>query len=198
MSADDGASTNKVSDTTTGAVAGVLSAAIPARTAVSTRIRLPYYLIPGDLVLLSPMLLFDREKYAAIAVTSSNGGLLGLQQGVATPNRPIPVRARPRTRRDLPWRLGRPPPDRARPILRAASARAVSFKSTYYELPIVEFRPYRAFSADQSSAILIQLFAAPTSRTAPRSRLRRRPTPDLRTIWSIGLRMTFDWRYYWQ
>ena len=63
----------------------MLSAAIPARTAVSTRIRLPYYLIPGDLVLLSPMLLIDREKYAAIAVTSSNGGLLGLQQGVATP-----------------------------------------------------------------------------------------------------------------
>jgi len=22
------------------------------------------------------------------------------------------------------------------------------------------------------------------------------PLPDLRTVWSIGLRMVFDWRYY--
>ena len=75
----------------------------------------------------------------------------------------------------------------------------VSFKSTYYEVPIVEYRPYRAFSADQTSAIMIQLFAGAdvpygTSVKSPAGAA----TPDLRTIWSIGLRMTFDWRYYWR
>jgi len=194
----DTASTNKVSDTATGAVAGVLSAAIPARTAVSTRIRLPYYLIPGDLVLLSPMLLIDREKYAAIAVTSSNGGLLGLQQGVATPIGRFQFVLGRELGVTFHGDWGDPrlivPPDPP-----GSAARAVSFKSTYYELPIVEFRPYRAFSADQSSAILIQLFAAAdvpygASVKAPAGA----PTPELRTIWSIGLRMTFDWRYYWK
>ena len=67
----DGASTNKFSETGLGTLGGSLSAAIPARSGLSTRIRMPYYLIPGDLLWLSPMYFFNREKYTQLAVTAS-------------------------------------------------------------------------------------------------------------------------------
>ena len=80
----DGPSSNKISDTGLGTLGGSLSAAIPARSGLSTRIRLPYYLVPGDLLFLSPMYFFNPEKYTQLAVTASNGGLLRFEQGWAT------------------------------------------------------------------------------------------------------------------
>jgi hypothetical protein len=80
----EGASSNKFSDTAPGTIGGTFTAAIPSRSGLSTRIRLPYYLIPGDLLWLSPMYLIAPENYTQLAVTASNGGLLGWQQGWAT------------------------------------------------------------------------------------------------------------------
>jgi len=194
----DTASTSKISDNLSGSIGGALSAAIPSRTAVSTRFRLPYYLIPGDLLLLSPMLFVNKEAYTQMAVAASNGGVLGLQQGLATPFGRFQFVLGRELGVTFHGNWGDPrlivPPDPP-----GATPRTVSFKSTYYELPIVEFRPYRAFSADQTSAIMIQLFAGAdvpygVSVKSPAGA----PTPDLRTVWSIGLRMTFDWRYYWR
>ena len=66
-----------------------------------------------------------------------------------------------------------------------------------FDLPILEFRPYRSFDTKQSSAVLIQLFAAAdvpqnTKVTWPPGA----PGVKLETIYSIGLRMIFDWRRY--
>ena len=87
----------------------------------------------------------------------------------------------------------------APPVPPATVGRVVNFKSTYFDLPILEYRPYRAFSANQSSAVLFQLFAGAdvpygASVEAPIGA----PPPSLRTVWSVGVRMTFDWRYYWK
>ena len=192
----DGASTNKFSDAGTGAVGGSLTAAIPSRSGLSTRIRMPFYAIPGDLLWLAPLYLFDPEKYAQLAVTASNGGVLGWQQGWATGigrfqfvlGRELGVTF---------YGLWGDPQLLAPPATPGTLPRAVNFKSAYFEVPIVEYRPYRAFSANQSSAILFQLFAAAdvpydTSVAAPAGA----PLPNFRTVWSIGLRMTFDWRHY--
>jgi hypothetical protein len=194
----DTASTNKFSDAVTGSVGGGLSAAIPSRAALSTRFRMPYYLIPGDLLLLSPMAFFDREKYTQIAVTASNGGVLGWQQGLATRFGRFQFVLGRELGVTFHGNWGDPrlllPPDPP-----GTGARAVGFKSTYYELPILEYRPYRAFSADQSSAILIQLFAGAD---VPYGLSVKSPpgaaAPGLRTVWTVGLRMTLDWRYYWK
>ncbi len=194
----DGPSTNKISDTGLGTLGGSLSAAIPARSGLSTRIRMPFYLIPGDLLLLSPMYFFNREKYTQLAVTASNGGLLRWQQGWATRfgrfqfvlGRELGVTF---------YGLWGDPQLVAPPAPPAAVGRVVNFKSTYFDLPILEYRPYRAFSANQSSTVLFQLFAGADvpygeSVVAPIGA----PPPSLRTVWSVGVRMTFDWRYYWQ
>jgi hypothetical protein len=76
--------------------------------------------------------------------------------------------------------------------------RIVNFKSIAYDIPILEYRPYRAFSSNQSSSVIFQLFAtADVPHDASTVFPPGAPTPDLRTVWSIGLRLVFDWRYYY-
>ncbi len=194
----DAPSTNKFAEGGFGsALSGSLGAAIPARTGLSGRIRMPFYAIPGDLLFLAPMYFFDPESYTQMAVTASNGGVLGWQAGWAT-----------RFGR-FQFVLGRElgivayglfntdqlvvPSDRADGL-----GRIINYKSIYFELPIVEYRPYRSFSSNQSSEVVFQFFAGID---IPYDYSVERPiggTPaDLQNVYSIGLRMLFDWRYYW-
>jgi len=192
----DSASTNKFSDSSLGSSAGNLSAAIPARSGISTRIRMPFYLIPGDLLFLSPLYLVDREAYTKMAVTAGNGGLIPWQSGWATPigrfqfvlGRELGVTF---------YGLGGEDQLLAPSTYPGGIARTVNFKSISYELPILEYRPYRAFSSNQSSSILFQLFAGVDvpydySVALPVGA----PPVNLDKVYFLGLRMVFDWRYY--
>ena len=193
----DGPSTNKFVETGLSGIDGSLTAAIPARSGFSSRIRLPYYLVPGDLLLLSPLYFFKPETYTDIAVTASNGGLLGWQQGYATRvGRFQFVLGR---ELGVTWygvesdqQLIAPPESPGEP------SRLVDFNSVYFDLPIVEYRLFRAFSANQASTLLFQLFGGAdvpygeSVKSPPGA-----PDVDLDTVWFLGLRMTFDWRYYW-
>jgi hypothetical protein len=159
------------------------------------RARLPFYLVPGDLLLMSPLYFFDPEAYSRMAVTASNGGLIPWQLGMST-----------RIGR-FQFVLGRElgvtfygvgnidsliaPPSAGRPLS------IVDYKSTYYDLPILEYRPFRAFSSHQSSSVMFQLFGGidvPHGYTtvAPQGA----PSVKLGPVYSLGLRMVFDWRYY--
>ncbi len=194
----DAPSTNKFAESGFGsALSGSLGAAIPARTGLSGRIRMPFYVIPGDLLFLAPMYFFDRERYTQMAVAASNGGVLGWQAGWATPfgrfqfvlGRELGIVAYGLLNTDQLVI----PSDRPDGL-----GRIVNYKSIYFELPIVEYRPYRAFSSHQSSEVVFQLFAGID---IPYDSSVERPiggTPaDLQNVYSIGLRMLFDWRYYW-
>lgn len=193
----DAPSTNEFPHSLVPEADGRFTAAIPSRTGVSMRLRMPYYLIPGDLLLLSPLYLISPEKYTEMAVTASNGGLLGLQRGYAT--------GIGRFQFVLGRELGVTwyglngsqqllvPPESPGQIGRILNA-----KTVYFDAPLLEYRPYRAFSANQSTAIVIQLFAGAD---VPYDSSVEFPVnaaqPDLQTVWSLGLRMAFDWRYYW-
>ena len=193
----DSPSTNRFNDNFPGTSPGNLSAAIPARTGVSMRFRAPFYLIPGDLLLLSPLYLADPKAYTRMAVTAGNGGLIPWQSGWATPigrfqivvGRELGIVMYGRSQHD---QLIVPRSDPG------GQARIVDFRTISYDIPLVEYRPYRAFSSNQSSSVVFQLF---TSADVPRSASTvfptGAPTPDLRTVWSIGLRLVFDWRYYY-
>jgi len=191
----DGPSTNKVSSRG-GVVGGALDAAIPSREGLSARVRLPYYLIPGDLLLLSPMYFFAPEQYTQLGVTAVNGGLLGWQAGWATRiGRFQFVLGR---ELGVTWyglrgqqQLIAPPGDGA------IGPRVVNFKSTYFDLPILEYRPYRAFSANQSSSLLFQLFAGIDVPHGVSVATPPGASVSLDPIYVLGLRMVFDWRYYW-
>jgi hypothetical protein len=192
----DSPSTNKLSSGDLVQQAGGLGAAIPNRMGLSTRLRMPFYVIPGDLLFLSPLYLASPTTYTNMAVTASNGGLIPWQAGIATPigrfqfvlGRELGVTFYGLLARDS---------------LLAPSAGAgapptlVDFKSTFYDLPIVEYRPYRAFDTQQSSAIIVQLYAGAD---VPHGVKVVSPvgaaTPNTKTVYSIGLRFIFDWRRY--
>jgi hypothetical protein len=192
----DSASTNKFDDTTFGSSGGNLSAAIPSRTGLSTRFRMPFYLIPGDLLFMSPLYFFDREAYTKMAVTASNGGLIPWQSGWATGigrfqfvlGREIGI---------IFYGLDGDDQLLAPSASPGGLPRTVKFKSISYEFPILEYRPYRSFSTNQSSSIVFQLFAGVDvpydySVTNPVGA----PPVDLDNVGYVGLRMVFDWRYY--
>ena len=59
----DSPSTNKFSDSSLAQQAGSLSDAIPARSGLSARLRMPFYLVPGDLLLLAPLYFMAPKTY---------------------------------------------------------------------------------------------------------------------------------------
>jgi hypothetical protein len=177
------------------AAAGGVSA-IRSRFGISTRLRMPFYLIPGDLLLLSPMYFFSPDSYTGMAVTAANGGLIPWQQGWATRF----GRFQFVLGRELGTTFYGYGVDNTTIVPGAtpgSEPRVVDFKSIHFDLPILEYRPYRAFDTQQSSAVLIQLFAGAE---VPKSTAvvwpPGAPGVKLETIYSIGLRLIFDWRRY--
>jgi hypothetical protein len=152
--------------------------------------------VPGDLLFLSPLYLLNRPAYELMAVTAANGGLIPWQQGWATRfgrfqfvlGRELGItlygligETQLAAPSDPPGGLGR----------------VVNYKSVFLDLPILEYRPYRSFSSNQSSTVQFQLFAGADypydeSIDSPAGA----PSVDLRPVYFLGLRMVFDWRYY--
>jgi hypothetical protein len=64
-------------------------------------------------------------------------------------------------------------------------------------VPILEYRPYRSFDTTQSSELVFQLFAGADIPYGEKVNLPAgAPNPGLKTVYSIGLRLIFDWRRY--
>ena len=193
----DTPSTNKYTEAAPAQQGGSLTAAIPARTGLTARIRMPFYLIPGDLLLLSPLYLASPKTYQGMAVTAVNGGLIPWQLGWATRfgrfqfvlGREIGVTFHGLgSEEETLLAPGIPP---------GSGPRVVEFESTYLEFPILEYRPYRSFDTTQSSELILQLFGGVDipnggSVVYPPGA----PHADLDRVYSIGIRLTFDWRRY--
>lgn len=191
----DAQSTNDFIDAPGAALGGSLAAAIPGRTALNARLRMPFYLVPGDLLLLSPLYFISPTTYQNMAVTAGNGGLIPWQLGWATRfgrfqfvlGREIGVTFYGELSDDTVFAADDTP----------GSLRIIGFKSTYVDLPILEYRPYRAFDSTQSSAAIFQLYAGIDE---PRGERVVAPAgaPPVRfdRVYSLGVRIIFDWRRY--
>ena len=153
----DTSSSNRYSESAIAQQGGGLTAAIPSHTGLSTRVRMPFFLIPGDLFLLAPLYFIAPDRYMQMAVTAGNGGFLGWQSGWATPigrfqfvlGRELGVTFFGLDEAD---RLFTPS---ATP---GGISRVVAYRSMYFDLPVLEYRPFRAFSSNQSAALMVQLF----------------------------------------
>ena len=179
---------------------GNLLAAIPGRSAYTARLRLPFYLIPGDLLIAAPFLIFTSpETLTQMAVIAGNGGLIPWHSGIATSfgrfqivlGREMSVYFFGRTRsQDALFNISKDEDGIEQLYI-------LSYRSTQFEFPILEYRPFRSFSTDQSSGLLIQFYAGidlphNVEVLSPESTF----TPELKTIWYIGTRVVFNWRYY--
>ena len=157
---------------------------------------MPFYLIPGDLLLLSPLYFVAKERYQDIAVTAANGGLIPWQSGFATGfgrfqfvlGRELGVTFYGVAGKDRVLAPG---------TASGGPERLVAYRSIAFDMPVLEYRVYRSFSSNQSSTLLLQLFAAvdiphSASVVSPPGA----PAVALSDVWSVGVRVVFDWRYY--
>ena len=192
----DTRSSNKLGTTSPALAAANGLAAVPSRFGIATRLRMPFYLVPGDLLLAAPVYLFSPQTYTNMAVTAANGGLIPWQSGWATRF----GRFQFVLGRELGatfYGYGFENTILAPSAVPGGEARVVDVKSVLFDLPILEYRPYRAFDTKQSSAVLIQLFAgADVPRSATVTWPPGAPGVKLDTIYSIGVRVIFDWRRY--
>jgi hypothetical protein len=165
---------------------------IPARSGISTRIRMPFYLFPADLLWLSPLYLFNAEAYTNIAITAVNGGLIPWQQGVST----FIGRFQFVLGREIGVTFYGNNKFLAPPASAGGSLQTVDYESTLLDFPIAEFRLYRSFSSNQSSAVVFQLFTSVDIPQSSQPVVIQGVPQSLESVWSVGIRLVFDWRHY--
>jgi len=202
----DGSSTMKFGESPALLEAGQITSAIPGRDAFIIRFRMPFWLIPGDMILLAPILgLTSPETLGKVGVQAVNGGLIPWQAGIATPigrfqfilGREIGVTLYGRGDQKDALLIPGQGANKDQTTL-------ITYKSTQLDFPVVEYRPFRTFSLDQSSSLVIQLNVGvdiPYSETViansePGVALEDVAVPELDNVWYVGMRFAFDWRYY--
>ena len=78
-----------------------------------------------------------------------------------------------------------------------AAPRVISFKSTYLDFPILEYRPYRAFDLTQTSEVRVQVFfGVDIPRGGNVVSPPGAPGVKMQRVYSVGVRAVFDWRRY--
>jgi len=196
----DGASTIKLAYDPAYNYFGSILSAIPSREAFYTRIRMPFYLIPGDLLVLGPLLLILSPKdLTKVIARAGQGGLIPWQTGIGTPvgrfqyilGREIGTCFYGSAQGADAFLL----PDATKG---QGALSLISMNSTQLEFPFLEYRPMRTFSRRQSASMVVQLNAGvdipgKVSLASP---------PDsgpvhAKSIWFVGVRLSFDWRYYY-
>jgi hypothetical protein len=182
-----------------GGVVSNIALRTPARKAIATRIRLPFWLIPGDLIVAAPILGFLAPKtYESMAMVAASGGVIPWQAGLSTfLGRVQFVLGREVGVAFFGYSGGEDQLFVATPGSPTGPLTAISLRSIRWDFPIVEVRPFRSFATTQAAAVLIQIgmgFDKPTKITveAPLAA----PAPDLKTSTSVYFRLAFDWRQY--
>jgi hypothetical protein len=173
---------------------------LPGRGALTARLRMPFWLIPGDVAIAAPVLaLVSPARLQKMLVGAANGGLIPWQAGVATRvgrlqmvlGREVGVSIY-RSGGDHPLQL--PSPGKT-----PTGTTLVSLNSLQVEFPVFEYRLFRTFSVDQSSGLMLQPYVGfdiPTAVTviSPVGAA----TPNAHTIVTTGVRVVFDWRHYFK
>ncbi len=174
------------------------AATVPGRAAITARLRMPFWLIPGDLALAAPVLAFTSPvKLQKMAVGAANGGLIPWQAGISTRvgrfqmvlGREVGVSIFPKGNEHT-FALPTPgvPPN---------NSTVVSLNSLQVEFPVFEYRLFRTFSTNQSSGLMLQPYVGFDIPTTVRViSPANAPTPDAHTIVTTGVRVVFDWRHY--
>jgi hypothetical protein len=175
---------------------GAITSAIPGRTGLTFRARMPFWLIPGDLLVAGPVLLLISPKtLAKMAVTAGNGGAIPWQSGIATRigrfqfilGREVGISY---------FGTGSESKD-ALIIPGPTQNYMVNYRSTKYDFPILEYRPFQSFSMNQSSSIKFQLtFGFDVPHDATTIYPEGGAVPELKTVTYLGFRLLFDWRHY--
>jgi hypothetical protein len=161
--------------------------------AINIRFRAPFWLIPGDLIVLAPVLGLTSEP----TLEAVNGGLIPWQAGIATRVGRFQAVLGREVGISFYHNGSENPLVIPTPNLPPPSTTRITLNSMQFEFPIFEWRLFRRFSLNQSSGLMIQPYVGfdkPTgsSVVSPPGA----PSPQLHTITTGGVRVVFDWRHY--
>jgi hypothetical protein len=181
---------------------------VPSRAGLELRLRMPYWLLPGDLILGGAVLLWAAPMtYKAMALRAVRGGLIPWQRTNLTSigtfqfmvGREVGVTMRGVVNRDTyVYQIDDPGGTGTR-------LNPVEFGAVELDLPVLEYRPYRDFQTRVTNAVLMQLgFAAEfiTDAAYARADLGGTPiappsgTPSMGNSYYVYLRVAFDGRVY--
>lgn len=192
----DGSSSNQFTNMDDAFSPNSLTSAIPARSAYNIRIRMPFWLIPGDLLIGGPLLmLISPNEAAKMAVVAGNGGLIPWQSGISTPigrfqfvlGREVGISFYGRKKIN----------DMLFVPVSPANTTLISYRSTQYDFPFLEYSPFKTFSTDQSSGVLIQFSCGIDVPKCEKVSLPvNDPVPSLKSVWHVGTHIVFNWRKY--
>jgi hypothetical protein len=181
-------------------------AAIPTRNAYYIRLRLPFFLIPGDLILLAPILaIASPNAMQKVITTAGNGGLIPWQTGLPTAIGRFQFVLGREAAISF-YGSGRGPDPYIVTLKDADDPDAYdeqgyfSMYTTRLEFPILEYRPFRTYSSRQTGSLLFQLHAGidiPGERaTIWVPDTYKGGLPNTQPVLFAGIRLVFDYRYY--
>jgi len=173
---------------------------LPARSALNFRLRVPFWLIPGDLLLAAPILAFaNPQLLERMAIVSADGGLIPWQTKLATPIGSLQFVAGREMSVNLFGYLG------GEDAFLAVSGHSpegapifqpVAFRSIEWNFPILELRPLREYGTRYSFSTLVQFGAGFDTPFDAQSLIPGQPVPPLKTRVFGFVRVFFDGRRY--
>jgi hypothetical protein len=171
---------------------------VPARTGAHFRFRIPFWLLPGDLLLATPVLAFtDPKTFEKMAITATDGGLIPWQTKLNTPVGKVQFVAGREVGATL---FGFGTKNAFLTVLNSSSGPVVApiaIKSIQWDFPLVEIRPFREYGTRYAFSTLLQIgggFDRPLdAEIVGRPDL---PPPPVKTRYFGFLRIFFDGRRY--
>jgi len=180
----------------------------PAKRGITTRLRVPFYIIPFDLILVAPVLSWAApHTYLDMGIWAASGGLLRYERAFLTPIGAFQLLIGREVAATWYGYFG----DRVDNIGVIAPGASttygsdlafLSYRVLSFDFPTFEYRPLREYSTNQALTFAIQLgwgvefmnqVRYVSKLTLPAA---TGPTPDMPPGWFIYMRIHFDARYY--
>ncbi len=180
---------------------------VPARQGFTVRLRVPFYIIPFDLLIVAPVLAWaSPSTLTDMGIWAASGGLLRYERAFNTPigafqlliGREIAATFYGYT--DRVQNIGVAAPGATVPY--NSDLVFLSYRVLTLDFPTFEYRPLREYSTNQALTFAIQFgwgvefpnqVQYVSKLTLPPA---TGPTPELATSWMIYMRIHFDARYY--
>jgi hypothetical protein len=181
---------------------------VPARRGITVRLRVPFYIIPFDLILVAPVLVWaSPSTLTNMGIWAASGGILRYERAFNTPIGAFQLLLGREVAATFYGYAG----DRVENIGVAAPGATVpyasdlvflSYRVLTLDFPTFEWRPLREYSTNQALTFAVQLgwgvefpnqVRYVSKLTLPAA---SGPTPTLEPSWMIYLRIHFDARYY--
>jgi len=177
--------------------------AVPSRTGLRLGVRMPFWLLPGDMLVLGPLLaIVSPSALSDVGVAAASGGLIPYQRTFQTSAGSFQVIAGREVQATLFGYLGQANlPLYIAPIANNPDGTkqygVVSQKSIALAFPLVEWTPFRAFATQLTFAACVQLGFGVELPLSTHVVYPQGAAPvDAPPAWNVFLRGQFDGRYF--